>query len=52
MGRFKRQQSADETIKYTLANVNLREEKSLESPILALIPGGSKVQVLDAEEDW
>ena len=52
MGRFKRQQSADETIKYTLANVNLREEKSLEAPILALIPGGSKVQVLDAEEDW
>ena len=50
--RFKRQQSADETIKYTLANVNLREEKSTESPVITVIPSGSKVQVLDAEEDW
>lgn len=38
--------------KYTIANVNLRETKSTSANILAVIPSGTKVQVLDGEEDW
>lgn len=42
-----------ETIyKYTIKNVNLREEKSNKSKILAVIPKGSKIELLDGEEDW
>lgn len=50
MRTFKRQ-SAD-SYKYTLANVNLRENKSILSNILTVVPVDSKVQVLDAAEDW
>ena len=38
--------------KYTTTTVNLRESKSTSSNILAVIPAETKVQVLDAEEDW
>lgn len=38
--------------KYTLANLNLREEKSTNANILTVIPVGAKVEVIDAEEDW
>lgn len=38
--------------KYTTTTVNLRETKSTSSNILAVIPAETKVQVLDAEEDW
>ena len=38
--------------KYTLANVNLREEKSKDSNVITLIPKGSKIELLDSEEDW
>lgn len=42
-----------ETIyKYTLKNVNLRTSKSEKSKILEVIPKGSKIELLDAEEDW
>ena len=42
----------DDSYKYTLSNLNLREDKSATSNILTVIPAKSKVQVLDAEEDW
>lgn len=38
--------------KYTLKNVNLRLEKSIDSKILTVIPKGSEIVQLDAEEDW
>lgn len=38
--------------KYTLANLNLRQDKSVDSPILTVVPAGSKVFVMDAYEDW
>ncbi|PHV70790.1 hypothetical protein CS063_08460 [Sporanaerobium hydrogeniformans] len=38
--------------KYTLANVNLRENNTATSKVLAVIPLGSMVQVIDAAEDW
>lgn len=50
MKKYKRQVS--DSYKYTLANVNLREDNSTSSNILTVIPAGSKVQVLDAAEDW
>lgn len=52
MRKYKRQVDQDDNIKYTLANLNLREGKSTSAKIIALIPAGSKVQVIDAEEDW
>ena len=50
MRKYKRQNQ--NFYKYTLANVNLRESKSLTSNVLTVIPAGSKVQIIDAEEDW
>ena len=50
MRKYKRQVS--DPYKYTLANVNLREENSASSKVLTVIPAGSKVQVMDAAEDW
>lgn len=50
MRKYKRQNQ--NSYKYTLANVNLRENKSLNSNVLTVIPAGSKVQIIDAEEDW
>lgn len=48
---YKRQE--DENYKYTLRNLNLRSTKSTsENNIITVIPAGSKVQVLDAAEDW
>lgn len=38
--------------KYTITAANLRESKSDTSNILAVIPADTRVQVLDAEEDW
>lgn len=38
--------------KYTLQNTNLYESKSKESKVLSVIPKGSKINVLDMEEDW
>ena len=38
--------------KYAITNVNLREGKSLESKIITVIPKGSPMEVIDAEEDW
>lgn len=38
--------------KYTLKNVNLREGKSQRARVLTVIPKGSKIELLDAEEDW
>ena len=38
--------------KYTLANLNLRGEKSLAGNILTVIPKGERVEVIDAEEEW
>jgi len=38
--------------KYTLKNVNLRLEPSVTSDILAVIPEGSKIQVIDMEDEW
>lgn len=52
MRRYKRQILPEDTEKYTLANLNLREEKSTTAKVLTVIPAGSKVQVVDAAEDW
>lgn len=52
MHRNKRQVNPNDTVKYTLANVNLREGKSTNSNVITVIPSGSKVQVIDAEEEW
>lgn len=41
-----------DSYKYTLTNVNLRESNSAASTILTVIPPNSKVQVIDAAEDW
>lgn len=38
--------------KYTLVNLRLRDDKSTSSNILTVIPPGSKIRVIDAEEDW
>lgn len=50
MKKYERQQQ--NSYKYTLANTNLREEKSTSSNVITVIPIGSKVQVIGAEEDW
>ena len=50
MRRYKRQVSTP--YKYTLANLNLRDKKSTSANIITVIPAGSKVEVVDAEEDW
>lgn len=42
----------DEMIKYTISNLNLRENKSTQADIITVIPEGSKVEVINAEEDW
>ena len=47
---YKRQEQI--SYKYTLVNTNLREEKSTSSNIITVIPEGSKIKVIDAEEDW
>lgn len=51
MRKFKRQQN-EMAFKYTLANLNLRDEKSTEGRVIEVIPAGSKVQVVNGEEDW
>lgn len=38
--------------KYTLSNLNLREAKSTSSNIIVVIPKGSKVEILDEEDEW
>lgn len=48
----RKRQVSEETFKYTLANLNLRDSKSTEGNIITVIPAGSKVEVIDAEEDW
>lgn len=50
MRKYKRQQN--QNYKYTLANLNLRENKSTSSNVITVIPAGSKIEVLDAAEDW
>lgn len=50
MRKFMRQ--TPDSYKYTLTNVNLRESNSAASTILTVIPPNSKVQVIDAAEDW
>lgn len=50
MKEYQRQEQR--SYKYTIANTNLRKEKSTSSYIITVIPAGSKVQVNDAEEDW
>lgn len=50
MRRFRRQSS--ESYKYTLSNVELLESASPSAPVVAVIPSGSPVQVIDAAEDW
>ena len=52
MHRKKRQPNQNIDIKYALANLNLRDAKSTKANVIAVIPAGSKVQVIDAEEDW
>lgn len=47
---YKRQE--DENYKYTLRNLNLRSTKSTSGDVITVIPAGSKVQVVDAAEDW
>lgn len=41
-----------DSYKYTLANVNLRENNSSLAKVLTVIPSGSQVQVIDSAEDW
>ena len=50
MRKYKRQEN--ENYKYTLANLNLRENKSTSSNVITVIPAKSKIEVLDAPEDW
>ena len=50
--RIKKRQTNSDNIKYTLANLNLRDGKSTSANIITVIPKGSTVQVIDAEEDW
>ena len=50
MKEYQRQEQS--SYKYTIANTNLRKEKSTSSYIITVIPAGSKIQVNDAEEDW
>ena len=50
MENYKRQQ--ENSYKYTLANTNLRAEKSTSADVITVIPALERVQVIDAEEDW
>ena len=50
MRKYKRQEN--ENYKYALTNLNLRESKSTSSNVITVIPAGSKIQVIDAAEDW
>lgn len=50
MKKYYRQQ--ENVYKYVIVNTNLREEKSTSANVITVIPAGSKVQVLEAEEDW
>lgn len=52
MKRLTRNPASNGTYKYTLAAVNLQQEKSLTGNTLAIIPSGTRIQVLDGEEDW
>lgn len=38
--------------KYTLKNLNLRDGKSTSSNIITVIPKGSKIEVIDADDEW
>ena len=38
--------------KYAIRNVNLRTQKSDTSTIITVIPSGSKMELIDGEEDW
>lgn len=51
MSKHKRQTN-QETSKYTLSNLNLRDTKSTQGNIITVIPAGSKVEVINGEEDW
>ncbi len=42
----------DTIYKYTLANLNLRADKSIDSDIINVIPKGSKLEVIDTEHEW
>ena len=42
----------DPIYKYTLANLNLRSDKSIDSDIINVIPKGSKLEVIDTEHEW
>ena len=46
------QTQTNTNLKYTLANVNLRETRSLEGKVLAVIPANTPIQILDSAEDW
>ncbi|WP_436513590.1 L,D-transpeptidase family protein [Clostridium thermobutyricum] len=50
MENYKRQQ--ENSYKYTLANTNLRSEKSTSANIITVIPALEMVQAIEAEEDW
>lgn len=50
MKKYKRQEN--ENYKYALANLNLRKNKSTSSDVITVIPSMSKLEVLDATEDW
>lgn len=50
MENYKRQQ--ENSYKYTLANTNLRAEKSTSANIITVIPALEMVQAIEAEEDW
>ena len=50
MEDYKRQQ--ENSYKYTLANTNLRAEKSTSANIITVIPALEMVQAIEAEEDW
>ena len=38
--------------KYTLANLNLREDKSTEADVITVIPAGSAVEILEEDDEW
>ena len=50
MENYKRQQ--ENSYKYTLANTNLRAEKSTSANVITVIPALEMVQAIEAEEDW
>lgn len=50
MENYKRQQ--ENSYKYTLANTNLRAEKSTSANVITVIQALEMVQAIEAEEDW